>query len=189
MADRDSSTPPPLPTTLPVIPIAGRGKRLLCAVLDFALVYALTVAILTRFFPDVWSEMLAWHQENMNSLEENATLASDTLSPQAVQTVTMLLTAVIWLYFVFSEAMTKGSSLGKSVFGLRVMSMRGTPPTPLEMGVRASIKALCFLLPPIFLLMNILLLLLHRQRRSAHDFLAQTLVVAGKSPIQPEKKR
>ncbi|GHB92933.1 RDD family protein [Cerasicoccus arenae] len=182
MADLPPPSPPPLPQ-LPVIYIAGRGMRVFCALLDFTIILLLTSFLVSKVFwpqmyPDAWPALLEWNEEVA------ATYPNYSEPPEAAKEgvgfAQAVCAMVAWIYFYASETITRGSSLGKSVFGLRVISLkRGTYPHPLEIGVRASVKSTCFLLPFPLLFISLFLLLLHRQRRSAHDLLAHTIVIAG----------
>ncbi|WP_269538795.1 RDD family protein [Cerasicoccus fimbriatus] len=192
MAESSPVKPPPLPK-IPVIQIAGRGKRTLCALLDFTVILLVSSFLVAKIFwptmyPSAWPELVEWQQEANTQIEHwqstpdapYPTYPDPPLAAQEGVAFAQVFTGmVVWFYFFFSEVFTRGSSLGKSVFGLRVMSMRHAgPPTPLECGVRASIKASCFIMPIILLPINLLVMLLHRQRQALHDLTASTLVVA-----------
>lgn len=192
----ESSSPKARPAvSLPVIPLAGRGVRVIAGILDFIVIYLVTVGLVTRYFwpkyyPDLLPEYMKWQEMAAKDPGAIQTMEASPMMIEGVFFALVVISVITWFYFVFSEVAMKGSSLGKSVFGLRVMSLRGTPPNALEVGLRASIKAMCFLffLPmPLLLPMNILLMLLHRQRRAAHDFVAQTVVVAGPIPQALQK--
>ena len=73
-----------------------------------------------------------------------------------------------------------GVSLGKALFGLRVVDVSGGPAKPWQILVRNTFKAI-ELIPP-FLLMLVPVRDLYRQR--AGDILARTIVV-GRQPIGP----
>lgn len=173
-----------------MIPLAHIGKRLFCALLDFILVSALSTllvykVILPSLYPQAIPELFAMSE---NLLENFPNFTPPTLSPEAEKGFFIsqfVFIFSIWIYFVLSEGLTRGSSLGKSVFGLRVISMRGTAPNGTELAIRATIKAICFM-PLVLLLLNVIVMLLNRQRRAAHDVLANTLVVESHAaPIKP----
>ncbi|WP_309401066.1 RDD family protein [Cerasicoccus maritimus] len=205
MADRNPAQPPPLPKQpqLPVILVAGRGKRALSAVLDLTVILLLTMFLVTKIFwpklyPEAGPSYVSWMKENQviaEKWQENGQtfLPQYTNPPLAVQEGRAfgqaLCGMIVWVYFFFSEVFMRGGSLGKSVFGFRVISLRhGGPPMPLEAGVRASIKASCFLFPPL-VLVNFFVMMFHRQRQALHDMPAATLVVAAPAVLMVPKSR
>lgn len=180
---------------IPVIPIATRGKRLFCAALDFVVISIISLALVTRYFwPKYYPETVSLIEEMQGvPINEQMSYAPQYLPENEAQGMIVFLLVVMamvtWFYFMVSETFSRGGSLGKSVFGLRVMSLRGAPPNALEAGVRASIKALGFLLfVPALLILNVIVMVMNRQRRSLHDMMARTVVVASRPPQKPPPK-
>ncbi|WP_309380375.1 RDD family protein [Cerasicoccus frondis] len=190
MAKRNPSQPPPLPQQLPELPVivvATREKRTISALLDFSIILLVAGFLLSKFFwptmyPQTWTEYMAWSEAYMQDFPEIPPLSMS--AQEGILFAYTLTAGLVWLYFFLSEVLMQGSSLGKSVFGLRVMSLRHAgPPTPLEAGVRASIKASCIFMVVPLLVVNYFVMLFHRQRQALHDIPASTLVVAAPAMI------
>jgi uncharacterized RDD family membrane protein YckC len=95
--------------------------------------------------------------------------------------------AVLMCYFIGSEVVWGGATLGKRVFGLRVARWpAGEPPTAIEILSRNTLKSVSLLfwlqcwLP--LLMVELLPLCLRRTRRTAHDYLARTIVTGDAPP-------
>ncbi|MEO0795787.1 MAG: RDD family protein [Verrucomicrobiota bacterium] len=206
----DPTKPPPLPTQLPVIAVATRGHRIVAALLDVTVVLLFSGMLLTRvLWPQYYPEVYGAFQEAYPSvegwfeeLETTARAAQESGEPvtfplptgvsqreaQEFFSYAVVITSfLVWLYFFVSELILKGSSLGKSVFGMRVMSLRtGMPPSAFEISLRGTVKAFCFL-QPILILVNTAILLFNKDRRSGHDLVSRTIVVSGQMIVADPK--
>jgi len=202
MASETPSKPPPLP----VIGLANRWLRIVAALLDFAIITLVTGFALSRFlwpenFPEVYNTLLEWNDQNAQRFEQWAEEGGDLPAYQApgiaeeklmeFRAYSLAVFATfVWAYFFVSESLMRGGSLGKATFGIRVISLRtGMAPSALEAAFRAVAKAFFFLDPVLFLPIDLAVMAFNGQRRSAHDLLARTIVVSGKSVIiQPDAK-
>ncbi len=101
---------------------------------------------------------------------------------------TFFLTMLV--YFLASELVTGGSTLGKRAFGLRAARWdTGERPNVVEILSRSLFKS-ASLLPlgpiPLLLLANAIPILMRRTRRAGHDYLARTIVTRA-APPPPEE--
>lgn len=81
----------------------------------------------------------------------------------------------LWGYWVASEVLSGGKSLGKHVMGLRVVRADGTPVTALESAVRNLVRAVDFL--PFGYAVGLTTMLIDPRQRRLGDLAAGTVIV------------
>jgi uncharacterized RDD family membrane protein YckC len=194
MPNADTQVPPVLPVIVGPAP-ARLFRRGLALVLDTLLAGMAATVILTSIvypqnYPDYERIMNAQWRATMDQIHQvmaTGKVAEFTLSDEyldlAGTTITTLF-LVFLVYFAASEILTRGSTLGKKVFGLRAARW-GTadPPLLLESVSRSIFKALslvCFW--PLLLAANIVPVLFRPTRRAGHDYLARTIVTGAPLP-------
>jgi uncharacterized RDD family membrane protein YckC len=86
--------------------------------------------------------------------------------------------SVIFLYFFFSEISAGGSSLGKRIFRLRIVSIQTLGPLSVSLAcLRTFISTLCLTLFFPFLFINFFVGLFRRDRRCLHDLMTKSWVI------------
>ena len=104
--------------------------------------------------------------------------------------IMLLLFVFDWFYFVFSEVITGGRSLGKLALKLRVVRNNGLPITFRESLLRNLLRAadLMIIPPKSAFPLGVLLMVLDPKFRRAGDFVAGTIVVLEEpSSVQKPK--
>lgn len=151
------------------LPLAGRGRRLAATVVDLILVPLLTLLLVMLF--DVVED------------------AEDYRSSAWIGWVLLLAVAS---YLILNGALLarRGQTVGKALFGIRIVTGDGNrvPPLWKLVGIRALFFPLLYLLPiwPLTLLpVADQGTILGRGRRCLHDFAAGTRVVRAAAPARP----
>ncbi|MDR1457175.1 MAG: RDD family protein [Puniceicoccales bacterium] len=86
--------------------------------------------------------------------------------------------ASIFLYFFLSETLTRGSSLGKLIFRMRIVNAQSAEPIGIfRLCTRTAVSTTCLTLFFPFLFINFLIGLLRRDRRCLHDLMAHSWVI------------
>ena len=137
--------------------LAGAGNRGFAALLDFVVATVLTLG---------WAT--AW-----STLTEGA---------GGVLVGVVLLTAILfgWSYFIFLEWLWNGQTLGKRVFGLRVINEDGSPARFIAVFVRNLVRVVDFL--PGFYGFGLLSIVLSSRSQRLGDLAAGTFVVRAPRP-------
>lgn len=206
--------PPPIPHELlseiqnahlkpaPLFPrtLAFLADGILAALLAWLAVYSLIPVFVPEAFPvfketlqsafqDYRAATLAMAAGDRLPAEIFARKLSEKLGSDAVLTVidfiTITSTLVSFAYFVLSERLTRGASLGKKMFRLRVIStLTGEPPNLLQT-ISRSVWRACSVVPANILIALIVAADAHvpffsYRRRAWHDKLARTEVIDDK---------
>lgn len=131
------------------LPLAGIGSRLLAATLDYFLLFLVQLVFI---------------------IGAGTLLAMLDLGGWAMALVIIGIFLIQWGYFAFLEILTEGSTPGKRLLGVRVVS---------RFGGRASVLALLIrnLVRTIDVLVGLPLILFEGRRRRLGDMVAGTLVV------------
>ncbi len=185
------------PSPSPILNFANYGKRLIAFLIDGLIAAVISVLLLLYLvLPPIVPDL----QERMQNFQELTVQAS---SPSAseeevaealqrmVEEISPIetpanigLVIILTLYFSLSEILTKGSSIGKQLFRMRVYSLRTRQPVTSQITIaRALIKTCCIVLFPvgslgsIFLLGIALLPLFTHSRQTLHDLLTRTVVM------------
>lgn len=175
-----------------IIPVAPLHWRLLAAVMDgvllfFFVLFLLTKVLLPMQYPAAYTEfreIFVSHVDETRLAQEEKRERpplpdiSDNVQITEMVSYGMQVAALCALvYFVACERFLQGGSLGKSMFRLRVISLRtGRRPSIWESFLRNLIK-ICALVMPL-LWINYLVALANKMHRAGHDLLSQTIVVS-----------
>ena len=137
--------------------LAGAGNRGFAALLDFVVATVLTLGWATA-----WSTF--------------------TQGAGGVLVGIVLLTAILfgWSYFIFLEWLWNGQTLGKRVFGLRVINEDGSPARFIAVFVRNLVRVVDFL--PGFYGFGLLSIVLSSRSQRLGDLAAGTFVVRAPRP-------
>ncbi|QYY36414.1 RDD family protein [Ruficoccus sp. ZRK36] len=173
---------------------AGLGVRFLAFVMDFLLLFFISLFLLVKIllpqnhyegmqeFTQAVDHYAAAVEEAQNAGEPTPTMPRFEENPAIIDMITYAWTVmalIYWLYFGLLEGFFKGTTLGKRTFGLRTMRLdTGQPPRFMESTVRGAIKALTLLFAIPLLWVNFLVCLFNRNRRTGHDFICRTVVIA-----------
>lgn len=138
---------------------AGLGSRFLALMTDVALILGVSAAF--------------------------RMIAQIPFSPGVAEAAQNTAAFVLFLgYPIWFETRHQGRTIGKRLFGLRVVDGRGLPITLEQSFVRNIVRALDF--APVFYGLGGLVALFDRDRRRLGDILADTLVVHERIPLRPE---
>lgn len=194
----DTKLPPPAP----LFPraLAFFADALLAALLASLAIHLLVPVVVPEAFPIFSETMQALWNDYRTATEEAARGNTEFATaffrsiPQRVQSeavretmsfITITATLVTLAYFVIAERITRGSSLGKKIFRLRVVStLTGEPPRLIQTISRSLWRA-CSVAPVGILITIIVTINAHipffsYRRRAWHDKLAHTEVVDDK---------
>ena len=172
-------------------PIAPFSTRILSFLLDVILVIALLVTVLGKFvlpakYPQEMHKMEMIISQYAAEIEQQAAQNEKTPAlPEFpdeiqemmhfIQTFTLVF---VWLYFALSEILLQGSSLGKKIFRLRVLSTRtGEPISLLESIIRGGFKAMTLLSFFPLLTASYIIFFFNKNRLAGHDYLCRSIVV------------
>jgi len=141
--------------------LAGPGSRFLAQLIDFPIqAVLLTLAVVGAL--------------SIGSQVDNVNLAL---------TIALILAfIVVWGYFPVSEAAWSGKTLGKFVFGLRVVGDQGEPVTLSQAFVRNLVRIVDFL--PFFYGFGIIALFWNGRGKRLGDLAAGTVVVRERAPLR-----
>lgn len=147
---------------------AARFPRRLGAAITDVLIIALVAALVTTLAALILQIPLPRSKELGPSLLVAGLLDRN---PMALGAVGLFL-GLGGLYQIYLGGMV-GQSVGKRLFGLRVISVRGIAPSP----VRSIVRYVALLLSVLPAGLGLLWALFDRERRAAHDHLAGTYVI------------
>jgi uncharacterized RDD family membrane protein YckC len=140
--------------------LAGPGSRFLAQLVDFPLqLVALAIVIAAALL------FAALTHENTLALALGVVMAF----------------LVVWGYYVVSEAVWSGRTLGKYAFGLRVVGDRGEPLRASQAVIRNLIRIVDFL--PWLYGLGIAVLFLNGRGKRLGDLAAGTVVVRERAPV------
>ena len=109
-------------------------------------------------------------------------LASDAV---AIILLVLILFFVVFGYWVLSETLLQGRTLGKMALGLRVVTVEGAPVQFRHAAIRAIVGLVDFLLPPLGPVAVVSVLLSPQDQRLG-DLAAGTIVLRERSAIAPQ---
>lgn len=168
--------------------LAGRARRSFAFLLDMILIVTFVLMMLKIFIipqqhPGALDELQHLAKEYGDTPGMTQTQLMEKLSPELlemIQTSQAYMLFFLWMYFAISEMITKGSSLGKKVFSMRVVNANTLePPTFFDSILRSGLKTLSLLSwIPIFIV-NCFLIFVTKKRQSGHDLLTRTVVIEG----------
>jgi uncharacterized RDD family membrane protein YckC len=140
--------------------LAGAGNRGFAAMIDFLLA---TLIVFTAFV--VFGVTSAFRFDAVNALAGIALV------------VTLVL---IWSYFILLEWLWNGQTIGKRLFGLRVISEDGSPASFSAVLVRNLVRLVDFL--PAFYGLGVFVIVISPKSQRLGDFAAGTYVVRAPRP-------
>ena len=201
----DPSAPPPLAAEAePVqvvrsaeqvalhLPIAGPGSRILAYSIDYLIIVALQFAfiMLLVFSTPLLAKLIALLEPMLDEIRAGKS------DPMAANGAMLLILAFLLLsglvielaYFLVSEALSGGRSIGKAAIGLRVVGEDGFPLTRRSSLVRNLLRAVDIL--PGSYVVGLIAILVSARAQRLGDLAAGTLVVrldraAAALPIEP----
>ncbi|MFG0317349.1 MAG: RDD family protein [Planctomycetota bacterium JB042] len=165
------------PTEAPLVAApAPFGRRLLAGAFDFGVAGVatgvLSVLALDASTRAYLAEAVTFAGPSFSILDPSATLLLGDLQ---------VLGLMIWFAIQATSEAAAGRTLGKAVFGLRVVSLEGAAP-----GLPASLTRSVLLFLDVFLtrgLLGTMLVVFTRRRQRLGDLLAQTMVIDGRAPL------
>lgn len=163
--------------------LAAHWKRIIAFLLDVVLVTLIALVITFQFwlpnnYPESWSTFMD-KVETLQSSEESLQGMELTAQEQDMFIYgEMVILLVFWFYFFGSELLFKGSSLGKKVFQLRVVSWQRQETLNFwESMIRAFAKTVTLLVLFPFLQVSYLLAFFTRKRQAGHDYICRSCVI------------
>lgn len=150
--------------------LAGAGSRFAAYLIDFVLsILLIVVVVIAALLTGGWMTLRA--------------LAGGAMGASWVWAIVVLILFLInWGYYVFFEAVSRGSSPGKRRMGIRVIRQDGLPIGLREAALRNLVRAADILPPPSYLLGG-LVMHFDRHGRRLGDMLAGTYVVVEKFDV------
>ena len=141
--------------------LAGAGSRFLAQLIDFPVQLAIAVvaAVLA---------LIAYSLTHCSNAVAGVVLA-------------LLLFLDVWAYYAISEALWSGRTLGKLVFGLRVVGDRGEPIRVSQAIIRNLVRIADFL--PILYAVGVVALFLGGRGKRLGDLVAGTVVVRERAAV------
>ncbi len=143
--------------------LAGGGNRGFAAVVDFVVATLIATGIGVAYF--------SFASEHGTDLLTTITFGGFVL---------LLALIVVWAYFIALEWLWNGQTIGKRLFGLRVIGDDGAPPGFLAIFVRNLVRAVDFL--PSFYGVGLLAIVLSPRSQRLGDIAAGTYVVRAPRP-------
>jgi uncharacterized RDD family membrane protein YckC len=139
--------------------LAGAGNRGFAAILDFVIAYVFLFAVEFAFGKLVEADpsLAGWNGW-----------------------VVLLQLLVAWLYFVLLEWLWNGQTIGKRLFGLRVISEDGEPARFVAVVVRNLVRVVDFL--PLFYGLGLVTLIVSSRSQRLGDYAGGTFVVRAPRP-------
>lgn len=167
-----------------------------CLLAGLVASFILTRLVLPHFHPgfeDTLDLQLKTWKAEYNQAEKTGaspTITYDDKTWGIVEDTSTTFFLTMLVYFMASELVTGGSTLGKRVFGMRAARWdTGERPGVMEILSRSLFKA-ASLLPlgpiPVLFLANAIPVFVRPSRRAGHDYLARTIVTRMAAPPLPE---
>ena len=130
-------------------PIAGPGTRVLAYAADAVVIVAIqmsaiVILMLTTPLGDALSKLLKPYLDQMQGGGGGGTKPEEVVMTLGTLVIALLIIGqliVEWAYFMISEQLTGGRSIGKRLVGLRVIGQDGLPLTPRASLVRNLLRA------------------------------------------------
>lgn len=169
---------------------ARLGMRVAAFLLDIVLALAIIFLLLNKIFLPMHygpalrevNTALGQYSSDLETARHNKSPAPTfELSEDAQAMLEFTRTFIVgsfWVYFFLNTLFTQGSSLGKRVFRLRVISTQTFEPLGIfDSAVRSGLKAitLCVLFP--LLISSYLIAFFNARRLAGHDFLCRSIVI------------
>jgi uncharacterized RDD family membrane protein YckC len=183
--------PPPLPQTgqtirLRVNPsppwvrlLAGSADAIVAGLLAFAII---RVVLIPYFYPETQIIIEEYVDNSSNNFSENTALARTLMENESLKNMVVasqtILYSVFFLYFLLSEWLLKGSSLGKMIFRITVVRRipgQALPFTTIFM--RAWLKTVFLLLIAPILWVSFFWVFFQKEKRTLHDLITGTWVI------------
>jgi uncharacterized RDD family membrane protein YckC len=181
----------------PTLSFASYGKRSIAFLIDAVIgivisALLLLYLVLPAIVPDVQERAQNFMElSNIASNPESSTQESEEALQNMYEVIAPImlpanigLLVLLALYFSLGEILSKGASLGKQLFRLRVYSLRTREPVTSQTSIaRSLIKTCCIVLFPIgslgfvFLIGIALLPMFTRNRQAFHDLLTKSVVM------------
>ena len=153
--------------------VAGIGSRFIAALIDSLILGTLLTALNIALFV-ILSRLGA-------DLEPIPADNSDWAAGLVIAIFALLDFAIWWGYYLFSEWLWHGTTVGKRVVNIRVVRLDGTPVSFLPIAVRNLVRIVDFL--PMGYGVGIVTMFCNRQTRRLGDFAAGTLVVKDQGQV------
>lgn len=172
------------------IVLAPYFSRFLAFLLDMTLaivfgVFCLKVYFLPENFPGLQQVLSEKMTVYLNTLQTTSTteafvfdLKLTTQEQEGIHFIATFIFFVVWFYNALNEIFLKGSSLGKRVFQLQVVSSLNFE--PLRIGdtiLRAGLKTITLLIYFPILCIDYLLPLFNQKKQTLHDMICRTVVI------------
>jgi uncharacterized RDD family membrane protein YckC len=182
------STPDALPQQEPTpaqLPMASFWKRALGFVLDLVLLHFISLFVLFNYlipsrFPQEWA---GFKQHVHQYVADNKTAAEPVpfaLKPEHTEMLSYVQSAWVlmaWSYFLTSDWLAGGRSLGKRVFSLQAVRHPGGQALGFgDACLRATLKTISLTYGFPFLIANYLVPLFNPLRLAGHDYICKTAV-------------
>lgn len=183
--------PPPLPqaaTTIrfQVTPspawvrlLAGFADTVVAGLLAFAIIM---VILIPNFYPETEAIIYQYSENSSGNFRDDTALAKTLMENEALRSMLIasqtILYTVFFLFFLLSEWIFKGSSLGKMIF--RITAVRRTINEPLQIStifMRAWLKTVFLLLFAPILWISFFWVFFQKEKRTLHDLITGTWVI------------
>jgi uncharacterized RDD family membrane protein YckC len=110
--------------------------------------------------------------------------SGDLFSSYFIAVIYLVTGTLLWVYFVISETVLDGSSIGKRILGIRVIKEDGSPIDSVDSLTRNFIRYVDLL--PGTCLVGFVVMMLNERSKRLGDYAAGTIVVRVKS-VQPDR--
>ncbi|MDR2664086.1 MAG: RDD family protein [Puniceicoccales bacterium] len=157
--------------------------RILAYLLDVILALLLAITFLLwwvypRFHAESWALLQGLGREGTTASEFLSQLPDESraLLIKMLIATQLTITATLIAYFWLSELLSRGSSLGKCMFRLRVVDGGGERPGGGALLLRSAISSICLTVSSLLLLPNFLWGLFRKDHRCWHDLLSGSRV-------------
>lgn len=169
---------------------ARLGMRVAAFMLDVVLALAIIFLLLNKVFLPIHygpelkeiNSALTQYSTDIETARQNKTpTPTFELSDEAQEMLDFTRTFIIgsfWVYFFLNSLCTKGSSLGKRVFRLRVISTQTFESLGIfDSAVRSGLKSitLCVFFP--LLMVSYVIAFFNARRLAGHDYLCKSIVI------------
>jgi len=178
-----------------VVVLAPHWQRVIAFMLDAVLIFSLSSLLLNAFilpekFPDALVAIEGMTQQVAHAIQ-SGTYGVDYTVDENLEEAIAFIRAFIYFfflgYFFLSELCFRGASIGKKMFGIQVVNAHTLQPVHFfEALMRSGMKGMLLILFFPLLFIDYAVCFFDRQRRTAHDMLCQTLVIAQLPPAPVE---
>ncbi len=171
------------------LPIAGPMSRLLAFSVDYGVIliaeiFAFIALLSAGLLLTDMGEVLPWLEDAQAEIEQGQVPSMPWLALSMAVWIAIEF-VFQWVYFVAFEVLAQGRSLGKAMFGLRVVREGGLPVTLRESMVRNLLRAVDML--PTGYLVGFVSMVVSDKTRRLGDIAAGTIVVRDhkSEPVRP----